>query len=233
MTIYSAGDRTPYTYLIGWSKINLWYYGVRWAKRCHPSDLWVKYFTSSRLVDQSVEYNGQPDVIEVRMTFTTDESARKCEGKVLRKFKVWDNPNWLNQIDSTSYKILITEQGRAQLRRNGKFTSSTYKTIEKYNASFTPEERIRNATVASNAARDKALNNIEEFREECKQRRQRAKERGTNSNWSNNGELEKLHYQTYCPHCFTFGWFIGLRAKHFNNCKSLPFKYKPNDGLAF
>ena len=39
-------DRTPYTYLIGWSNLNKFYYGVRYGKGCHPSDLWVKYFGS-------------------------------------------------------------------------------------------------------------------------------------------------------------------------------------------
>lgn len=38
---------TPYTYLIGWSKHNIWYYGKRTAKNCHPNDFWVTYFTSS------------------------------------------------------------------------------------------------------------------------------------------------------------------------------------------
>jgi len=38
----------PYTYLIGWSNLNTWYYGRRTSKNCHPSDLWQKYFTSSK-----------------------------------------------------------------------------------------------------------------------------------------------------------------------------------------
>jgi hypothetical protein len=51
MNIYhTCEDRTPYTYLIGWSHLNKWYYGRRTAKGCHPSELWVKYFTSSKSV---------------------------------------------------------------------------------------------------------------------------------------------------------------------------------------
>ena len=60
----------PYTYLIGWSKLNKYYYGVRYAKNCHPSDLWTKYFTSSKYVKQFREENGEPDIIEIRKTFS-------------------------------------------------------------------------------------------------------------------------------------------------------------------
>ena len=45
--IYTAGDRTPYTYLIGWSKLDKWYYGCRYGINCHPDDFWKTYFTSS------------------------------------------------------------------------------------------------------------------------------------------------------------------------------------------
>ena len=38
------------TYLIRWSHLNRWYYGVLYSRACHPSDLWVSYFTSSELV---------------------------------------------------------------------------------------------------------------------------------------------------------------------------------------
>ena len=70
-TIHSAGDRTPYTYLIGWSKLNIWYYGVRFAKGCHPSDLWIKYFTSSRIVKRFVLDNGPPDMISIDRVFNS------------------------------------------------------------------------------------------------------------------------------------------------------------------
>lgn len=46
MTIY-----IPYTYLIGWSKLNWWYYGAEFAKIkkiANPSNLWTTYFTSSK-----------------------------------------------------------------------------------------------------------------------------------------------------------------------------------------
>ncbi len=67
----------PYTYLIGWSKLNKWYYGCRCAQHCHPNDLWIKYFTSSLYVRQFRKLHGEPDVIKVRKIF---QSINKCQG---------------------------------------------------------------------------------------------------------------------------------------------------------
>ena len=38
----------PYTYRITHLPSGKHYYGARYAKDCHPSDLWVIYFTSSK-----------------------------------------------------------------------------------------------------------------------------------------------------------------------------------------
>lgn len=90
-----------YTYLIGWTDYNLFYYGSRTAKDCDPKDLWVTYFTSSKSVCRVLQYIGDPDVIVVRKTFGTDSS--KClawEHKVLRRLQVRNNPNFLNIAES-------------------------------------------------------------------------------------------------------------------------------------
>jgi hypothetical protein len=42
------------------------YVGVRYAKDCHPSDLFVTYFTSSDYVAEYIKEHGMPDIIEVR-----------------------------------------------------------------------------------------------------------------------------------------------------------------------
>jgi len=38
----------PYTYKLIFKPTGQYYYGVRYAKGCQPSDLWDKYFTSSK-----------------------------------------------------------------------------------------------------------------------------------------------------------------------------------------
>lgn len=86
----------PYTYLIGWSKHNLWYYGVRYAQGCHPDDLWARYFTSSSKVKTLRKNLGEPDVLEVRREFDCKEKALKWEEKVLTRMRVLTDEKWLN-----------------------------------------------------------------------------------------------------------------------------------------
>jgi endogenous inhibitor of DNA gyrase (YacG/DUF329 family) len=98
MTIYR--DRIPYTYLIGWSNLNIWYYGRRTKKGCHPSEFWKKYFTSSIEVKKFRIKHGEPDVVQIRKTFEGVDSVSRCsmhEEKVIRKIKAVGSPNWLNK----------------------------------------------------------------------------------------------------------------------------------------
>jgi hypothetical protein len=87
----------PYTYLIGWSAIDRWYYGVRYAKNCHPEDFWKVYFTSSDIVKELRESLGDPDIIQVRKVFVNSIAARRWEKKVLQRLKVVSSTRWLNR----------------------------------------------------------------------------------------------------------------------------------------
>lgn len=96
----------PYTYLIGWSKFDKWYYGVRYARDCTPNDLWKKYFTSSDVVQKFREQYGEPDIIEVRKTFHDADSARLWEENILKRLKVKSSDRWLNKNDVHAPPIL-------------------------------------------------------------------------------------------------------------------------------
>jgi hypothetical protein len=103
MTIYK-----PYTYLLGWSHLDKWYYGVRYARKtgclyetgCHPDELWKTYFTSSKLIKDFRETHGEPDVIQIRKTFSESKSAVEWENSVLQKMKVTKDSRFLNQTDN-------------------------------------------------------------------------------------------------------------------------------------
>jgi hypothetical protein len=90
---YSA---TPYSYLVGWSDVGKYYYGVRYGSGCHPSDLFVKYFTSSRRVKKLLETVGQPDIIQVRRVFSCKDDALNWEHKVLRRMRADARKDFLN-----------------------------------------------------------------------------------------------------------------------------------------
>ena len=86
-----------YTYLIGWSGHDLWYYGVRWAKGCSVNDLWTTYFTSSNRVAAKRVELGEPDVVEARKVFDTPQAARRHEARVLDRLGAVKSQRWLNQ----------------------------------------------------------------------------------------------------------------------------------------
>ena len=88
---------TPYTYLIGWSELDLWYYGVKFGKSADPALFWVNYFTSSKYVKSLREEFGEPDVREIRKTFKSKEAASDWERKVIRRLgAVWSD-KWINR----------------------------------------------------------------------------------------------------------------------------------------
>lgn len=93
-------EYVPYCYLIGWSKLDTWYYGVEYAKNtqrvANPANLWSTYFTSSRHVKNFVQKHGDPDVIQVRKTFSSRTQAQYWEHTVLRRMKIRLKQNWLN-----------------------------------------------------------------------------------------------------------------------------------------
>lgn len=86
-----------YTYLIGWSKHNRFYYGARWAKDCSPDDLWNTYFTSSNHVKAFRKEHGEPDVIQVRKVFDDVNKCKLHERKALEKLNVLNSDKWLNK----------------------------------------------------------------------------------------------------------------------------------------
>lgn len=87
-----------YTYLIGWTQHDKWYYGMRYAHKCPPvEDLWHKYKTSSKYVRQFVEQFGEPDYVKVHKIFDTKEDSYLYETRFLKRVNAIHSPRWLNQ----------------------------------------------------------------------------------------------------------------------------------------
>lgn len=102
----------PYTYLIGWSKQQMYYYGVRYARGCSPLDLWVTYFTSSNSVKKYREIHGEPDIINIRKTFVYADAARLWEEKLLKKINAAQHPSFLNKANGKAIPLdLSTHRG--------------------------------------------------------------------------------------------------------------------------
>lgn len=110
---------TPYTYLLGWTKENLYYYGVRYKKNCHPNELLNNYFSSSKAVKKLINEQKMPDVVQIRKIFTTSEQARLWESKVLRRLKVVNDKKWINKTDNISIKPQLGKEN-AMYGKKGK-----------------------------------------------------------------------------------------------------------------
>ena len=116
----SPKENKPYTYLVGWSKLGFWYYGVRYSKNCFPSDLWVSYYTSSKKVKEFREKFGEPDVVEIRHTFGDRESAIEWENRVLRRIGAVKSEKWLNRFDGKAVHPDDALRGAKQKKPNRK-----------------------------------------------------------------------------------------------------------------
>lgn len=82
----------PYTYIIGWSNLDLKYYGVRYANiKPAKEDLWNDYFTSSKRVAELRAQHGDPDIILVDCEFSTADNAIAFERQKLLELNVLHN----------------------------------------------------------------------------------------------------------------------------------------------
>jgi len=133
MNIYTAGDRTPYTYIITHIPSGRRYYGSRYSRNCQPSDLWNKYFTSSRTVKELIKQDGiNSFTFEIRKTFSTITECRAWESRFLHKIDARSNHNWLNAHNGGSdfYNTSLASEQTKQLMskvRKGKAKSDSMK----------------------------------------------------------------------------------------------------------
>lgn len=144
---------TPFTYLIGWSKLDKWYYGVRWSKNCKPENLWTSYFTSSIYVKEFRKIHGDPDIIEIRKVFENTTDARLWEHKVLKKLKVITNERFLNKSDNLSHCGFIGKHHKP----------GTFKNRIPWNKGLTSDD----ARVKLNSAKSAATNKKNGLYDNC------------------------------------------------------------------
>jgi hypothetical protein len=92
----SYQSTTPFIYAIGWTQHDRWYWGIRYAAGCSPSDLWTTYFTSSKYVRAFRDEYGEPDHIEVLFA-DTREIVEQAEADAILGWKLHVDERWLNR----------------------------------------------------------------------------------------------------------------------------------------
>jgi hypothetical protein len=138
----STEEFIPYTYFLYWDD-GTKYYGVRYSRTCHPSDLLVTYFTSSKHVKAKIQESGMPHS-RVHKIFPGDrEAAILYENRVLRILKCPERRDYLNQ----TYNRAIPAE----------YNGSEYKRGKTYEEIYGVEKaaRLRAMRVESNRARQR------------------------------------------------------------------------------
>lgn len=230
--------RIAYTYLIGWSHLDKWYYGVRYSKNCNPGELWVSYFTSSKHVSRFREVHGEPDIIQPRMIFTDIQLAIRCEHRVLKNIDVKNNDKWINVTDSKALDItgltlwnngvrhtwsynspgpewtkgrFMSEESREKLSKSCRGRVSSFKGRQH------TDETKQLISMKNSGANHPFYN---------KSRPEFAKKiskimKGKRKSKEHKKAISKTHNVIYtCPHCLKSGGRIMLRW-HFDKCKML------------
>jgi len=113
--LYPKG--TPFTYLIGWSEFNKFYYGVKYSKKGHPNDLWTTYFTSSNSVKNFRIKNGEPDIIKIDYIFDNIFEAKFYEYEYIKNNKLIYDNDWLNLGNSGEFFCGNKESLKEQSKR--------------------------------------------------------------------------------------------------------------------
>ena len=183
----------PFTYIIGWSEHQKFYYGARWAKGCSPDDLWNTYFTSSKHVKSFRNIHGDPDIIEVRKIFSDVEKCRLYEQKCLRRLGVLKKDQWLNKnINGAFLPLRQTEEHKQNKVASFKKTMQGRPTFTKGKHSAESLEKMRLAQLG----KPKSPEHIAAMRNRPQ-------------------DTQRL----VCPHCQKEGDYKNMMRWHMGRCR--------------
>jgi hypothetical protein len=190
----------PYTYLLKHKPTDTYYYGCRYSKNCDPSDLWVKYFTSSKYVKNLIQEFGEDSFeYEVRKTFKDANSARNWENKILRRMKVITRSDFINRTDNISISTESCSIGGKTAKKWG---------IKK------PQLSLRNSKMIGEK------NHMFGKRNELAPRYGIKGDKHPMFGKKNKGVSESYKKVVTCPHCSKIGQKAGMQRWHFNFCKN-------------
>lgn len=207
---------TPYTYLIGWSQLGIYYYGVRHAKKdktlyesgCHPDELMVTYFTSCKKVPEICEANGNPDIVQIRKTFDNAEAALLWEEKVLRRLHVLQKDNWLNA--NIASHIGMTAEIRNKIKES--MLASGITRNDAFKARVSEVHKGKKITEKTRA-KIRAKVSGKKHPQFGTTRSRETKAKISMANSGNNQEVFS------CPHCHKQGKGSVMFRHHFDRCK--------------
>lgn len=193
-----------YTYQIGWTQHNKFYYGGRWAKDCSPDDLWTSYFTSSKHVKAFRAEHGEPDVIQIRKVFDDADKCKLHENKVLKRLNVLNSDKWLNKNISG-----IFLPNGPQSEEHTKNRVASFKRTMQGRGTFTGGKH----TVETKQKMSESLSGVPKSAEHITNMRNRPQDTTTLT----------------CPHCSKTGDYKNMKHWHMDRCKHNPNRLADKD----
>ena len=139
----------PYTYLLKFKPTGQTYYGSSYAnnksKVAHPTQLWVTYFTSSKVIKKLIEeYGADSFDVQIRKTFLTAKHTLIWEHKVLTRLNAVKDKKWLNRTNGNKL-FYLDDNARARLSASKKgyiASEETRKKLSDIHANRSDEEKI-------------------------------------------------------------------------------------------
>jgi hypothetical protein len=213
-------DRTPFTYLLYCKATKQYYYGSRYSKGCHPSQLWNTYYTSSKVIKQLISEHGTT-AFEAKVTrvFDTKEEARQWEYRFLCKVKASKNPNWLNQhngdgkfINGGGLKLTKEHRDKIAAAHRGKPKPGTSKSMMgntlRKGTKFNEEQRARVSVARIGNHNRLGVKHSEDVKQIISERTSAALK-------------GKPKTKIECPHCGKIGGAGNMKRYHFEFCKTV------------
>lgn len=217
-------DRLPFTYIISHVNADVHYYGVRFCRGCHPSELGTKYFSSSKALQRRIKkYGINQFKFQVRKTFESIEKALEWESRFLKKINAAESKKWLNMhngdgkfLNKGGYKL--SEETKEKMRKpksqnHKKALSNNHARLSgedhpRYGKAFPhSEETKKKISIAKNGK--PRVPTSEETRKKLSQSLM------GNKLGAGKHKLKKVQ----CPHCNREGHGPNMSRYHFNNCK--------------
>ena len=200
--------KIPYTYCITFKPTGQRYYGVRYAKDCHPDDLWKTYFTSSKEIKRLILLYGVSSFeYEVRRVFNTSVQARDWEAKVLTRLDAHKSSKWinLNKLKAPHGKMETpiwvfdphsNKERLIELNDLLKYTLLGY-------------QRGRNFVTDSFREKKRKYNKVHGNPMKGKRRPDLSKRNAQPKHWVTNGSQDKLIDRSVLDTFIKDGWIIG------------------------
>lgn len=213
-------DRTPYTYHLYHKPTEKHYYGSRFAKGCHPSDLWVKYFTSSPIIKDLIKIHGKDSFnVEVRKTFDCPIKCQNYENKVLRRLGVPYNKKWYNRHYGHVYHHECQSNGGKELSRKRKLDSDLNEYLRESSQKGALISSLKKNTLEykqkrSTAGKKGGISRSEKKLKALKENHLRNEEKIRGSKWMFNLELNsyKRIPLSNVPDFISKGWILKFRS---------------------